>query len=420
MTDRELFGSGKYYEIIDKYKENIEKLNEWELYYLCKSYYKIEDYSETINVYNKYIYKNYPKERLLTLYLWSIYYLYVKNENKTKASLLKSANFILQNCSQQDKYSPYYRTVYRVIEFLEKEKVNPDYASIYFWCSKLKPELLSGSEKDSLIDGRNIKVASEKEKWYATITKASIKLGLYEETIKLSKEALNKVKEFHNNNDIWFRYKMAISYRMLGNDFEAVNILEKLLLLNEHFCLRSELGDIYRNQNNIEKAKKYYYDALNSRVGSLKNKITLIEKMADLLREDGDLKLAKLNYLLVIKIRENEGWKIDEKLNSKIKSLDDIEINYSKENLEKLCRVEWEKNALNYLEKFEGEVIKILPNNKAGFIKFENGQIYFKMNSVIGSSKDIINRKVSFYIKKSYDVKKGCESTEAIKVKIIL
>ena len=92
MTDRELFGSGKYYEIIDKYKENIEKLNEWELYYLCKSYYKIEDYSETINVYNKYIYKNYPKERLLTLYLWSIYYLYVKNENKTKASLLKSAN----------------------------------------------------------------------------------------------------------------------------------------------------------------------------------------------------------------------------------------------------------------------------------------------------------------------------------------
>jgi hypothetical protein len=70
------------------------------------------------------------------------------------------------------------------------------------WLNKVNPDLLdikSNSFKNK--QGKEIVKASEMEEWYSIKTKVLEKMENYEECIKYSEMALNKLTEFHGNNE---------------------------------------------------------------------------------------------------------------------------------------------------------------------------------------------------------------------------
>lgn len=79
----------------------------------------------------------------------------------------------------------------------------------------------------------------------------------------------------------------------------------------------------------------------------------LIEKIADLLVENGDLENAKLNYLLVRKIRKENKWTITPILSNKINNLKDINLKVKKNELINICVNNWHKFYYSQLEKGE-------------------------------------------------------------------
>ena len=98
-------------------------------------------------------------------------------------------------------------------------------------------------------------MASDKEKWYATKSKALFELRLFQECFDISEKALHEFNDFHYNNDLWFARRMALSKKSLGNLNEAINDLEKIFRRKKEWFIQKEIGDILLETGKIEEAK---------------------------------------------------------------------------------------------------------------------------------------------------------------------
>lgn len=79
---------------------------------------------------------------------------------------LKAAKAITELTTQDDKYSPYTITCFRVIDYLYG-KPNYSIDKISEWLDKLDPDKLSEEVKImNSLDEKERELASDKEKWY--------------------------------------------------------------------------------------------------------------------------------------------------------------------------------------------------------------------------------------------------------------
>ena len=417
MTDKDLFNSGQYNEIIKKYKGREKELELWNLYWFSRSYYKIKEYNESIRIYELYKNLNPKNDNLKNAIIWAFYY--VMKSNKNKVSILKFANYIINNCKQED-FSPFQNTVEFVIKFLENEKEVPNKKELYEWLIKLNPDLLSKEPYITQKDGKSIELSSKHEKYYASKSKYEFDLNLYNECIETCKIALKNIYKFHTYNDVWFKFKMSKALKEIGKINDAKEILEKLCKIHKHFAIKSKLGDILIELGDREQATRFYYQGLVSKVGSLGNKVTLIEKVADVLKQNSDLENAKLNYLLVKKIREKNEWGISTNLMNKINNLKHVELKINENELINTCTSTWYNVYCNSLEKGEGKVTFLFNNNRGGFIEFQDKNIYFNINEMKNYKiNDLLNKTVKFNIIDGYDKKKKEIQKEAINIQII-
>ena len=417
MEDKSLFETGQYSQIIKKYNGREDELDVWDLYWLSRSYYKMEKYTECIKTYELYKGLNSGRDNLKNICAWAYYHIMKTRENKE--SLLKFANYIIDN-SEQGDFSPYEFTVDYVVKFLEEEKGAFNKEETYEWLKKLNPNLLSKEPYISEKDGVKRELASKHEKWYASKSKYEFDLGLYVESIETCNLALNNINKFHTDNDVWFKFKISKSLKELGNINEAKDKLEELGKIHKHFAIKSELGDALIKLGEKEDAKKAYYEGLVSKIGTLGNKVKLIENLADVLLEDRNLENAKLNYLLVKKIRDENNWNISPNLTNKINSLKDVNLKIEENEILDSCINNWHKNYYNNLEKAKGKIIFILKNNKGGFIEFEKESIYFNTSELKEiKTKEAINKSVKFFITDGYNKKKKQIQKEAINIEVL-
>ncbi|MDO5520290.1 MAG: tetratricopeptide repeat protein [bacterium] len=434
MEDRELFQAGRYREIVKKYGRNLEELEQEELNILCKSYYKMKEYQNTLKTFDVYVKKGYPKEELLLYYTWCMYQVYMNIEHPVRVTVIKALKLIIGHCKQEDTYYPYTCAVFKVLSLAKEDKITLTNEEQYKIIMLLDPKKLSSIQTVRQEEDRQIKFPSDYEKWYTYATKITYDMKNYEETIQLCSDITGKRKKTRNTNltfhlamyirsaskinTKWYEYRMAQSYEKLGDTEEAIAIYEELKLKNEDFCFSSALGKLYETQGQLVLANRYYYEALTSRAGSLKNKVGVIEKVADLLAADGENEKAKLNYMLVEQIRKKELWRPSEAISTKLQRLSHVEVACEEAELEKTCKSQWNKQSLSYLEEGTGKVVRILPNKKAGFIQMEDRQLYFSVKS-IRRDHDIesyLEKTVKFYIKESFDTKKNCKSYEAVRI----
>jgi len=405
------------------YKSVPENFSKWDLYYYAKSLSKQQQEKKAFliskNLYNRDPNMDFNK----TLYMWLIYNLYIKPDvqqhDQQEQLLFRAAKYIVDNTSQE-AYSPYEKTVFRIIQHI-KGKANQDYKKMLEWLEYLDVTKLS-SEPRQFVDseGKARENASPLEQWYATRVKALYKTKQYALCIEAADQALVVIPKFHYDNDIWIREKKAVSKFLLGRINEALAELKQLVKEKAHSLIFYDIFKVQRALGEMNEALIAGASGLLDKNGELHHKLSLLNDMADLLIEIGDYEKAYAHLSLINEVRRENGWNPLTEVDAKLKKLSQMVAIQTYSSRKQLV-IYWKKLVLNSLSKGKGIVKTIFPNGKAGFIQTEDGQdIYFKMSNVLLNRKHLKKQAiVEFYKKESFDRIKKAESVEAIEIRVL-
>ena len=418
MSYKELFNTRQYETIITELK-NKKDANIWELFWLCKAYYKLEQYTEAKAIYAKYLQLKPEDNRLLDTYLWIGYKTELsKKEDIDETKFITCADYILANSTQDDLYSPYIRTVFKVVDFYKAKNTTGGAEKVYEYLNKLTPDTLPTDPRVFNIKGKDKNVCSFKESWYSNYTKICLTLERFEECIAYCEEAI-RVFNFDITEDsrVFFEYKKAKALIALDKVDEAKTIVEKLVAIKPTFYLKRMLGDIALTYNDINKAYFHYYDALLSRDGQLKGQVETLKQIVNLKYSDNDLVTSKLHCLLIKQLREKEGWKEDKQIAELLNILADTEVDENR--IDKQCKKIWQEGQHNLLPSYTGVIYKLIGNNNQGFIKTDDEDIFFMLADILGRKDTILNSAVEFNIVNTFDKKKQQLSKKAINIKLL-
>ena len=386
------------------------------------SSYKKKEYSRALDIYEKLReFDNVKFEKqCIYNYMWCLYRVKINTQDAFKTDNIKTTNEIIKYIMnhQSNKDLLYQLVVFKILKYL-KNKQNFEAAKFNYWLDKLNPDFLSEEVYKFEYSGKKILCSSNKEEWYALKSKVYEKLEMYSECIKISYEALDKLKELHNGNDIWFNRRIAISKSKLGERNEAIQMLEEILKYKKDWFIYKDIANIYTLSSKNEEALNYYIKSILL-PGEDSKKINLFWDTGNTFKllDKSDEEVLLKSYS--VKLRLANEWKFS----SEEKSF----WNYNKEFIdnndirtirnfviETVKRHKWKES-----DKLEGYISNILSNNKAGFIKVKDNSYYFKMNEIQNRRKDIqAGMKVYFFTDKSFDKKKQRETDIAVNITII-
>lgn len=424
----ELRKKGQYSEALNLYRElwsnHREVCNEWDGWGFASCLRKLGDSYKALEICRN-VYQTHPDfDNCKNLYAWCIYDTEIKkNDDQIKKEaqiFFKAANAIL-DLTVQNQYSPYTKTVFRVIDYISKTSPSYPANNIIKWLDKLDPKSLS-KEPFPFIDKdkKHREIQSDQEKWFATKTKALEKNEAYEECIDLCKEALLNISKFHYSNDIWFKRRIALSKAHLGDKRKAADELEVLLQNKKEWFIQHELARIHYDLGNIEKALKFAIEAALN-FGKNEYKWELFVLMAQILNKQGQVDYAKKHLLFAAKLRMEHEWEITDSLSNMIHefNVDLSESTDSRQELLKDLKIFWETEKFSGLPSIQGFIKIVLSNGKAGFISGNDRKdYYFKINAFKGN-RNIIREglKVTFNIEDSFDKKKKVKTKAATNVR---
>ena len=282
--------------------------------------------------------------------------------------------------------------------------------------NKLNPALLT-NEVYKFVDkdGENREKASPKEKWYSLKSKVLVKQMKYKECIDVGNTALMEIDNFHYDDDMWIKTRIAWSKGRLGLKQEAISELKSLLMIKDNWVIQYDISKLYNEINNLEEALSYAFDAaLNC--NDFKLQLPLFYDLAIILKDKNKIDMAKKHILLCVKIRNENNWSISKELLDQVNFFGLNENNDSAQLIYKELKKYWIKEKKASMPSVTGKVQKVLSNGKSGFIMGDdNKKYYFKTKSFIGNRGDlIIGLNVIFNVKKSFDIKKGIESDNAV------
>jgi len=417
---------GLYQEAISLYRtlweEHRSQCNEWDGWGYAFCLRKTKKTREALDVCRE-VYKHdpdFPHNR--NLYAWCVYDLEIaKSEEEIRENeeqFLKAAKAILRMV-KQDELSPFTKTILAVVDYLEAKASYPA-KEIIDWLDRLDFSMLSTkclSFEDG--EGKTRELPSDRERWYAARSRALLRLGRYDECLKVSLEALDALPKLHYDNDIWFRWRIAECKGHLGDVGSAILQISELLRKREEWFMHKRIAELYFKQGCLDEALKHGIEAAEG-PGDPEKKWELYLILAEILKAQGQIEDARKHAMLAFKLRQEHEWRIPKELKEMIQ---DIAIDTSScppaEAILEDLRPYWGKAKLASLPKLKGIVKKILPSGKAGFIKGEDGKdYYFKLKTFTGKREKLVpGLSVIFHIKDSFDRKKGVESKEAIDIK---
>ena len=401
--------------MVIRMSENIKKdLDQAKKNYQSKKYEDAKDIYESIYIEHPEAFTIWDKR----FYSWALYQLHVKNPEDEK-ELFEAVDLITQlvpqeDHSEKDGVCAYTMSMMKLLDYLYKNK---DYENIIIWSEKLNPDYLS--KKTSTFttdDGREVKLASNKEKYYNWLSKSYQEVEDYDECLSVSKKALEELDQFTNNGDIWFKWRIARSCRELGEYEEAIKYLNDIYRFKKDWYIQWEIAENYFFMGEEEKSLEYAASAALSR-GDIDKKIKLYSLLEDLL-EDDDPEIALKHSYLIYSIRLHNEWNIDEGLEEEIANagLDTENTEYWK--IERELKSYWKELKFKNQQPTFGVISRIFPHGKTGFVKDESGHSYFFNGFEFKGDPNKYREgvKVSFYIEEGYDKKKDEFKPNAVNI----
>jgi len=221
--------------------------------------------------------------------------------------------------------------------------------------------------------------ASDREKWYACRSSALLDLGRFEECIDLSQEALDAFPVLHHDNDIWFKWRIALSKAGLGEKETAISELEALLSRKRDWFIHHRIAQYLLDLGRTEEALARGIEALLAPgPPELGFKWELYLLMGRIFQARGEMDTARKHVLLAARVRQEEEWKIPAELATAVNELGvDMSVEASAKDLERELRSDWQSMKVADMPYGKGEIKTILSHGGAGFIRGEDGKDYY-------------------------------------------
>lgn len=403
---------------------------------LLHMFYKTEKFREALNFVQE-LKISQDKDLLdygIKMYGWSIYRLLERRKRSDHTSelndsldwhnadqqtfhklLISEAIKLLSilNLHKEEHYLLYSRLFFVLSDFITNQNDN-DWSAYIRLIENISYQDFHKKGESKIIDGKNRQFAPDFEKWYLVTCKAFYLSGFYDKCIQNAREAISHISRFHNNNDIWIKRLMARSFFKLNKVSEAIKIYENDILINKNdWFLHNELAEIYHKINNIDAALKYSINAALIK-GEFDYKVNLFQLIGEILLQKGEKELGEKHILLNYLIRRKNDWKIPQELSNKVEKMDKTLQSYDLDTLYQQISKYWESFLLN------GEIAKVIPNKRIGWIKSENQDYFFKFGITSDEPQKIIEgRRVLFLIGKGFDRKNNQIKDEVKFVRII-
>ena len=245
-------------------------------------------------------------ERLGRVYGWCVYYAYIlpfRREAGNRDVYFRAVRSILQYC-RQSPYTPYERTVWHLLQTFQGDP-HLSHAERDRYISALDPELLAANACHADGEGILSCTQSPREKWYALKTKYAVKLKQYDRCIALCEEALRRFPECHNNNDIWFSYRIAYCHLLQGQTDRSEREFQALLRYSRHWIVYRGLMYAAVRKKDDRKALQYGSMAMLA-PGEVTAKIHVLTELATLLRNRQDMQTAYWHEAWTVYWREKK------------------------------------------------------------------------------------------------------------------
>lgn len=414
----------KFYDAVeicaDIYLNHEKDTDQWDVWRYALCLKNVRKYKESAEICEKFIETNPEQnESINNLYAWNLYYLYIKKPDKRHDLYLQAINKIKALSSPNNRFSAFVPTAYLHLKKITNN-INFPSEEILSWTQSIDLTQLDDkvfSTKDN--KGKAIEIASQKEYFYSWQAKALYNTQKFNECIECCKEADKNIQKFHYSNEIWFKRFTALSLHSLKKHEKAIQIfLKDILPFKQEWFILKDIADIYYHISDYEKAYEFSLRAILEK-GKDELKVSVYMLLANILCIKKDFEYEKKIYVFVYLIRMKMGWNIDDTLSQKIEKHNLNPDQYDLNKLRKELFIYFNSLNNNSIKLYEGYIISILPNGKAGFIKATDGNSYFFKVSDFKATKNFLkpNQKVNFSTSEGYDAKKQATTINAINVR---
>lgn len=406
-----------YKQLWEEHKESCNKWEGWG-YAFCLKHLK--DYQKALEICREVYSLNKEFENIKGVYAWCIYYTEIAVEKvNDELKFFKAGEGILKLSKQDDQYSPYTLTVFKILKYLDDKAIYPT-DKILEWTEKLNFEILDDKPfpfTDN--EGKIRELAPKKEQYFMWRAKALFKKELYLECIDVCEIGLNTVQKFHYDDDIWLKRLIALSNQKLGNLKISTEQMQEVLKKKKESFIYYELSDMLYQQNQIDEAKKHLIEGCLC-FGELNKKVNLFYLLLKILEKEQQNEDVKKHIEFIYQIRKAHEWKIDNDLQNLINKYQiDTTKTVNLRNFERELKQLWEKLKFSNQTQLTGIIKSILPNGKAGFIVTENKKSYYFQLRSFKSKPELAKegQKVTFFLEEGFDAKKNQKTENAVNVK---
>lgn len=393
---------------------------EWDFWGYAQCLLKLKRYADALDFCRK-AYPRFPQFGALNnCYAWAIYYQVLQNGEKvSEDDFFKAAKGIVRLCKTEDAYSPFVLAVFKVLERLTAKK---SFAAdkVLAWCALLNPANLDDTTfvfTDA--KGKNVEMASKRERFFAWQTKALLLAGKNEDCIAAVHQAFELVSKFHYGNECWLRRNEALAVAALGENKVAIRLLSSIWAKRKEWFLAWDMAKIAFEKADSTLAWEWCVKAV-ALPGDAVLRVGLYKLMGDVLMQKGDVKTALQHYELVELIREENNWAKDSFVTT-ILLENKVTTGLKGSSLAVLDALKgfWKEAITSQSPNYQGVVSSMLAHGKAGFVKAVDGKsYYFQLRDVKAKDRGqiIVGSEVCFSLVEGFDKAKNKAVWNAVQI----
>lgn len=166
-----------------------------------------------------------------------------------EGSLIFITRLVSQKDTRNGEEDVYTDAIMTVLEYNKNQ-----YGAKVKWYDKLDPKLLNPN-----IDKKNS--YSLMDKWYSQSTRALLDDKQYKKCLELSKEALEEIDDIMNDDEAWFKIRMAKANMNLGNFDDAIENFKEGIKVKDGWSNKFAFAECYNMVDDYDNAFKLSLDA---------------------------------------------------------------------------------------------------------------------------------------------------------------
>lgn len=406
--------AGQWAEALQGYRQlwytQREHCGPWEGWGYAQCLYKLKQYTQAEAQCREALETWPDHDPLRNQLAWCLYQIHLKQENLLPEQAKAVLAEILNYSSPEYEWGPAVRAFFLVVDLLAEAG---EYEQVLEVTAQLEPSKLS-AEAEIFTDkrGKTRNLPSPRLKWYARQSEALLQTGAWAATEKCCRQVLER-EAVSADQRFWFERRLARSLAGLSHFSEAETLYRSLLTRKQDWFLYRELAELLFAQNRLQEAISEACRAALA-AGEPEKKLNLYLLLAQWLQSNQQTEQAQNHRLLVLALRQKNGWPLPEALSLAAGHPQEIPpVGKLLQQLEPF----WQ-NALPTTERLQGSIRNLLPHGQAGFIAVGKGKSYYFLVKDFQDAPQLISPglKVSFALTQGYDRKKQQPSLQAVQI----